>query len=157
MLEAYPDLKGIYRQRKHLGEYTWRPPFFLIVGSIKSGWSGWFVPEFSGNVALFATNKAVLARFIILVIFATFVRLSMAIMSTHTIQIHWGTICRFIPFTICATSTKQVLNLQNSLSKYTNFFKGLWVLIKNLTANIWLNPWINQSNISLLVILCTFC
>ena len=41
--------------------------------------------EFSRNVALFATNKADWARFIGLVVLDTFVRLMMALASTHTI------------------------------------------------------------------------
>ena len=43
------------------------------------------MPAFSGNVALFATNKAGWARFIGLVVFYTFVRLMMALTSAHTI------------------------------------------------------------------------
>ena len=46
------------------------------------------VPEFSGNVALFFINKAGLARFIALIIFATFINLSMVLMSSHTIQFY---------------------------------------------------------------------
>ena len=43
------------------------------------------MPAFSGNVALFATNKAGRARFISLVVFDTFVRLTMALTRAHTI------------------------------------------------------------------------
>ena len=43
------------------------------------------MPVFSGNVALFSINKAGWVRFIGLVVFATFVRLMMALTSAHTI------------------------------------------------------------------------
>ena len=43
------------------------------------------MPVFSGDVVIFAKNKAGWARFICLVFFATFVRLMMTLMSTHTI------------------------------------------------------------------------
>ena len=43
------------------------------------------MPAFSGNVALFITNKAGWARFIRLVIFYTFVRLTTVPMSAYNI------------------------------------------------------------------------
>ena len=101
------------------------PYIFVVVSSINSRWSRWVVPAFSGNIALFSRNKAVWASFIVLVIFATFVRLVTVLTSNHTIQFHWGIIWRFTPFTTCATSTNQVSNSCSSLSKYINFFKCL--------------------------------
>ena len=89
-------------------------------------------------MALFATNKASWARFISLVVFATFVWLAMVLTSTHTIQFYWGIIWRFTPFTMCATLTNKVCNSQNLFSKYTGFFKAIWVLFKNLTTDNWL-------------------
>ena len=43
------------------------------------------MPAFSGNVALFATNKASWTSFISLVVFDTFIRLTTALTSAHTI------------------------------------------------------------------------
>ena len=43
------------------------------------------MPEFCGNVALFATNKASSTSFISLVVFDTFIRLTMVLTSAHTI------------------------------------------------------------------------
>ena len=43
------------------------------------------MPAFSGNVALFTTNKASWTSFISLVVFDTFIRLTMVLMSAHTI------------------------------------------------------------------------
>ena len=43
------------------------------------------MPAFSGNMALFAINKAGWARFIGLVVFDAFIRLTAVLMSAYTI------------------------------------------------------------------------
>ena len=76
----------------------------------------------------------------VLIISATFVRLVMVLTSSHAIQLHWAIFWRATPFSMCATSSNQVFKLQKALLKYTSLFKHLWVLLKNLTANDWLQP-----------------
>ena len=95
------------------------------------------MPASSGNVALFTTNSR-LGEVYWFSYFATFVRLTIALMSAHTIQSHWGIIWKFKPFAMCGTPTNQVCNSQISFNNYTSFVKGVWVLFKNLTAKNWL-------------------